>query len=368
MATENELIIVTGSTGLIGRRVVERLAGRYRIARFARTPEPSVAGDGYAVDLTDGATIRQGLRAAATDHGTTVASVIHLAAYYDFSGEPSPLYREVTVEGTRRLLEGLRAAQFSVEQFLFSSSMLVHAPEEPPGEIEEEDELDPRWDYPRSKVRTEELIREQRGEFPAVLARIAGIYDEWCHSIPLAHQIQRIYERDPHSHLFPGALEHGQAFLHADDLVDAIERTVERRADLPPLCTLLLGEEQPLSYGRLQDRIGELIHGQAWPTISIPEAVAKAGARLEAAVGIDQFVKPWMIEFADDHYDLDISRARTELDWSPKRSLDETLPAMIENLLSDPERWYRENDLDSAGIPDDRRQPVGSARETSSHG
>lgn len=33
-------------------------------------------------------------------YGERIASVIHLAAYYDFSGEPSPKYESVTVRGT----------------------------------------------------------------------------------------------------------------------------------------------------------------------------------------------------------------------------------------------------------------------------
>ena len=31
-----------------------------------------------------------------------IASIIHLAAYYSFSGEPSPLYEQVTVRGTNK--------------------------------------------------------------------------------------------------------------------------------------------------------------------------------------------------------------------------------------------------------------------------
>jgi nucleoside-diphosphate-sugar epimerase len=40
----------------------------------------------------------------------------------------------------------------------------------------------------------------------------------------------------------------------------------------------------------------------------------------------DPFIKPWMIDFADDHYALDVSRARTPLGWYPKHSLREALP------------------------------------------
>jgi hypothetical protein len=44
------------------------------------------------------------------DFAEPLASVIHLAAYYDFSGEPSPLYERVTVGGTERLLRPPKTA------------------------------------------------------------------------------------------------------------------------------------------------------------------------------------------------------------------------------------------------------------------
>jgi nucleoside-diphosphate-sugar epimerase len=61
-------------------------------------------------------------------YSNRLASVIHLAACYDFSGEPSPLYRTLTVEGTQRLLRALQ--QFKVEQLVFSSTLLVMKPVE----------------------------------------------------------------------------------------------------------------------------------------------------------------------------------------------------------------------------------------------
>jgi nucleoside-diphosphate-sugar epimerase len=48
-----------------------------------------------------------------------------------------------------------------------------------------------------------------------------------------------------------------------------------------------------------------------------------------------------MIALADDHYALDISRARTLLGWEPRHSLRETLPKMITALKADPPGWYR---------------------------
>jgi UDP-glucose 4-epimerase len=49
---------------------------------------------------------------------------------------------------------------------------------------------------------------------PVVLLRIAGVYDDVGHSVLLARQIQRIYERHLTSHVFPGDTADGHAFVH----------------------------------------------------------------------------------------------------------------------------------------------------------
>jgi nucleoside-diphosphate-sugar epimerase len=254
------------------------------------------------------------------------------------------------VQGTGRLLRELRAQDFQVEQFVFSSTMLVHRPGEPGEFITEDWPLEPTWAYPQSKVRTEQLIHEERGDIPAVLLRIAGVYDDLTHSIPLAQQMHRISERDLTSRVYSGSTAHGQSFLHMDDLIDAIEQVVERRAELLPELPLLLGEPEALSYDELQHTIARLIRGASTETVEIPGALAplaKAGAWvLDHVPGKKSFIRPWMIDRANDHYALDITRARTLLGWEPKRSLRETLPKMVAALKADPIGWYRENELE----------------------
>ena len=84
--------------------------------------------------------------------------MIHLAAYYDFKGEPSDLYDKVTVEGTKNLLKALQTLK--VKQFIFSSTNLVYKPSAPGEKIDEEWPLEPAWDYPESKVKTEKIIHK----------------------------------------------------------------------------------------------------------------------------------------------------------------------------------------------------------------
>lgn len=227
----------------------------------------------------------------------------------------------------------------------FSSTNLIYKPSKPGVEINEDCPVAPNWNYPESKVNTEELIREKRGNINAVLLRLAGVYDDEGHSIPISHQIQRIYEKQFTSHFFSGDASHGNVFLHMNDLLNALEKTVEKRKALPEEIAISIGEDETPSYEALQDKIGRLIHGEDWKTYEVPKPIAKAGAWSMDLFG-DPFIKPWMIDRADDHFELDISRAKKLLDWEPRHNLMDTLPKMIENLKDDPESWYKENNLE----------------------
>lgn len=343
---EQPLILITGANGLIGEALIRRLAGQYRLAGTYRSEPPADASgaDWIELDVTSEESVQRALEEVARRHGRELASVVHLAAYYDFAGEPSPLYEEVTVRGSQRLIQGL--ADFEVQQFTFSSTMLVHRPTEPGEEIDEESPLEGKWDYPASKIRTEGVLQENRRGIPLVFLRIAGVYDDEGHSIPLTRQLQRIYERQLESFVFPGDPQRGQAFVHLDDVIEAIRLTIERRAELPAVTELLIGEDETLSYEELQEQMGELLHGREWPAVRVPALAAKAGAWAQDVSPLgDPFIKPWMIDLADDHYDIDVSRARELIGWRPRHSLRRALPAMVESLREDPRRFYEENDL-----------------------
>jgi len=349
MNQEKNIVLITGSNGRIGTAVMERLTGRFSdvVGFDHKAPSPPPPGCTHIpVDIASDDSVREGLRILREHHGTRIAAVVHLAAYYDFLGKPSPKYDQITVEGTRRLLLGLREG-FEVERFIFASTMLVHRPGEPGVFLTEDSPIGPTWAYPESKVRTEAVIRAERGEIPAVILRLAGVYDDVCHSPPLAHQIQRINESQLAAHLYSGSTSHGQAYVHLDDVVDVIERAVERRTQLPPEVAILIGEPETLSYDELQHTFQRLIRDESWETQNVPGIIAKAGAWVQDHIpGQDAFIKPWMIDRANDHYALDITRAHTILDWAPSRSLRQTLPKMVAALKADPAGWYREQGLE----------------------
>ena len=342
------VILVTGSEGLIGDAIVNWEYPNYDIASFdiARPHKRPEIQDFIDCDLTSDESVSLALQTLRERHGNKLASVVHLAAYYDFSGQPSPLYRKLTVEGTRRLLRGLQ--NFEVDQFIFSSTHIVMKPSEHGEMITESSPVGAEWDYPKSKLDTAKIISEERGDIPAVILRIGGVYNEDGHTVPIAQQIARIFEKRFESYFFPGDPSAGQAFVHLDDLVDLIHRVIESRDRLSPYEILLVAEPDLVSYDELQDIIGAEIHGEEWWTIRIPKLIAKAGAWAQEKIyGDDKtFIKPWMIDHADDNYPVSSERARELLGWEPKHRLRNTIPDMIRRLRDDPQRWYEIN-----GIP-----------------
>ncbi|MGK7390972.1 MAG: NAD-dependent epimerase/dehydratase family protein [Candidatus Cyclobacteriaceae bacterium M2_1C_046] len=341
-----ELVVITGQSGLIGKRLSDLLDKDYQVVGMDPAPDlfPNKHIEKIDFDITKPNSINAALDRIEYAYGNKIASLVHLAAYYDFEGKESPMYDEITVKGTKKLLEAVKD-RFEVKQFIFSSTNLVYQPCEPGEKIDEDGPLDPNWPYPESKVKTENIIKDHHNDIPTVIARIAGAYDEWGNSIPISHQVQRIYEKKITGHLYSGDTEKGSAFIHLDDLFAALKAIIDKREKLSSYEVFNIAEEKTFSYGSIQDKIGEELHGEEWMTIEVPKLMAKAGAAAQNVVG-DPFIKPWMIDRADDHYDMDISKAKSKLDWKPKHNLMDTLEVMLKNLINDPEKWYKKNDLE----------------------
>lgn len=348
--TGKDLILITGCSGRIGSIVVNRFKeSSYQLIGLDIVPPATAQPPNFSyiqMDISSTDSIKKAMREIKERFGDRAASFIHLAAYYNFTGGEWSKYENITVRGTEHLLEA--AHEFKTEQFLFSSTMLIHAPQDPPARINEDSSLvtDP-WEYPRSKIATEKVIRQKHGDIPSVILRIAGCYDDDCHSIPISNQIQRIFENQFASHVLPGDISHGASYLHLDDMAEVIWLCVQQRHQLPKETVLLVGEDERLSYDQLQNQISQLIRGKGLKTFRVPKWFAKMGAWLQDHTPFmeESFIKPWMIDYADDNYGLDITRIKNVLGWTPKHLLSQTLPMMIRDLKANPQKWYQKNSL-----------------------
>src|SRR3990170_3238069 len=198
------IVLITGAAGNIGRSLADAFADAYTVVGLEQ-PGKTADFPLLAADFTSADSVAKAMAELRERFGTRIASVIHLAAYFDFTGEESPLYQAVNVEGTKHLLRGLQPLQ--VEQFVHASTMLVHAPGKPGVPIDEDQPIEPGWAYPKSKAKAEAAIADEHGRIPYVILRLAGVYDEETSVPTLANQIARIYERDFQSHLYSGATD-----------------------------------------------------------------------------------------------------------------------------------------------------------------
>ena len=123
---------------------------------------------------------------------------------------------------------------------------------------------------------------------------------------------------------------------------------------LPPETEILIGEPDAIGYDALQDELGELIHGEDdWPTLRVPKpspppargrrASSSRSSPTRSTQGEAPFIKPFMVAMADDHYALDIRRARDLLGWEPRHRLKDELPRLVAALKGDPAGWYEAN-------------------------
>jgi UDP-glucose 4-epimerase len=348
MNADKQVIVVTGSSGRIGTRILQRLGEEFQPVAmdFIGTTIEKPAVEFVYVDLASDKSVEAAFNRIRFAYGNKIASIIHLAAFYSFEGTHLELYDAITVNGTRRLLR--EAKKFEVEQFIFTSTMLVHEPTRR-GIIQNEDSpIRGKWHYPASKVRTEKVIREESDTIPYVIVRIAGCYDDACNCVPISQHMSRIYEKQLASIVFPGNSSNGVPYTHFDDLTDMIMLLLNKRKEIPKELTLLCCEEDSISYRDLQTAFGKLIHNKDhWPMIWVPKWFAKAGSWVQNNLPFfpKPFIKPWMVDLADDNYEFSMEKARKVLGWTPKRSLRQALPKLVDNLKADPVAWYKRHKI-----------------------
>lgn len=175
---QSAIHLVTGGTGLLGSHIVEQLRRRgKRVRALIRrgADERFLCLQGVEVargDITD----RASLSAACAD----VDTVYHAAARVGDWG-PWREFVQVTIEGTRNLIDAAAAAQ--VRRFLHISSISVYGYVDGDGVVL--DETAPlgqnlyRWAYyTRSKVTAEELVWQahRAGRIRATVIRPSWLY------------------------------------------------------------------------------------------------------------------------------------------------------------------------------------------------
>jgi UDP-glucose 4-epimerase len=146
-------ILVTGSSGRVGRAIHIRLSATHEVAGLDRSPSSTVAHVG---ELDDPPLLRRALAGA--------DAVVHCAALHapHVGHLPDAEFQRINVDGTRRLLDAAAAA--GVARFVFTSTTALygraaHASDHAAW-VDENLEPQPLTIYHRSKLAAEALLRE----------------------------------------------------------------------------------------------------------------------------------------------------------------------------------------------------------------
>ena len=222
------MILVTGATGFVGRRLIRLLADAYGAANITclvydqadneleqsgRAILTGLAIRQIAVDLVSG----RGLGAAPK----SPAIVIHVASNTD-TGATDHRINDV---GTRNLLEAIRPLRADTH-FIFTSTIAVsdHRSDYAAPVDETTAVLRPFNDYGRRKLAAEDYLREQsRVEgFRVTVVRLCAVFGRGTRQSGLFDQLARMVRRDSLvARLnFPGLL----SFIHVEDIAGILVR------------------------------------------------------------------------------------------------------------------------------------------------
>lgn len=185
MSDSNETnVLVTGASGLVGRRVVSDLVKRgYRVTAVVRSDPhrrelEAIGAQAVSGDLADPSTLDAPLKAANT--------VVHCAAHIGDWG-PAEKYRAINVVALEHLLGIVRASE-RFRRWIQVSSLGVYPARHHYGTDETTPpSLSGLDGYTKTKAEAEVLINDQinRHRFPAVILRPGFIYGPGeRHSVP----------------------------------------------------------------------------------------------------------------------------------------------------------------------------------------
>ena len=320
-------ILVTGATGFIGRILVRALVREgYDVAALVRRtskvkelPKKIRLIEG---DLNDLPSLKKAVE------GRNV--VVHLAAYFEFYPKDVDILYQVNVEGTRNLLTACIGS--TVKRFIYcSTTETTGTVANPPAT--EETELQPMYEYGKSKIQAENAVREisAKAGFEYVILRLVGVVGPGEFYLGF-ETIKAIANRE--ISMIPGDGQNHIMYIHVDDVVKAFLIALKSKSAKNE--TFIICPDEPLTYEEVFNVVAEIL-GVEPPTRKVPVSFAKMG------VGVIGFFKHrgkrtflWHMKSVDAMNSerwYSNEKAKRMLGWKPTMTMEETFRSAIE--------WYK---------------------------
>lgn len=329
--TENDLLLVTGATGLVGSHVVERAREKgLRTRVLVRPSSDTRLLDQWGVEKVAGDMADPDSLKKAVD-GVTV--IIHCAAKVGDWG-PTEDYRAANVYGLENLLQAAEATG-ALKRYVHISSLGVYEARDHHGTDESEPPNTKGIDgYTLTKVEAEQVVRKhmQEKKLPATILRPGFIYGPRDRTV-----LPRIMERlKTKSFAFLGSGEQLMNNTFVGNLVDAIFLALEKDE--------CVGQTYNITDGRLVSKkefIGTIAEqaGYEPPKKHVPLPIARVLARgMEGTwklLGKKEapLLSNARIKFLGLNLDFSIDKAKRELGYQPRVAFPDAMRQTID--------WFR---------------------------
>jgi dihydroflavonol-4-reductase len=323
-------VLVTGASGFLGGYVIESLRqrGHEVLGAVRRTSDTSLLRSlgvtTREMDLEVAETMRTALQG--------MDAVVHLAAYYTFTGKKA-LYQRLNVDATKDMLDASLAE--GVTRFLYCSSTEAMGPVEGMGD--EGSPMRPRYEYGRSKAAAEKIVNEYGGKgLSCTILRPSGVYGP-RNVEDVSYWFITSYGRSFATKFVVGDGQTHIQFVHAKDVAQGFARALENERSIGQ-CYIISGERSH-TYEDVYRILGD-ITGIEPPRTHLPAWLAKMFIApvqaFDSLLGRKNFLfRLSTVDSVRENRSYSIAKAQRDLGYSPEYDLRKGLEETVQ--------WYRQN-------------------------
>lgn len=331
--TDNDVMLVTGATGLVGSHVIERARNEgWRVQALVRSPSSAGYLKEMGAELLTGDFSDPGSVAKVAADATVI---VHCAAKIGDWG-PVEEYRKINVQGLDSLLDAAERSG-KLKRFVHVSSLGVYEARDHYGTDEDEPPNVGGIDgYTGTKVEAEQLVlrhvKERR--LPAVAVRPGFIYGPRDRTI-LPQLMTRLKTQ---KFAYLGSPDKLMNNTYVGNLVDAIFLSIEKDTVLGQVFNIT--DPRLVTKKEFMETIAKTA-GYPVPTAVVPLGVAKFLAKmlegLYRLLGKKEapLLSSARIKFLGLNLDYSIDRARRLLGYNPKFDFADAMPMTV--------RWFLEH-------------------------
>jgi nucleoside-diphosphate-sugar epimerase len=299
-------ILVTGANGFLGKVLCKELRRHsYAVIAAYRSMQQHVDQIEHLVVGSIDKNTDWSVALQAVDVVVHLAARVH--AMKETSEDSYEEFRKINVDGTLHL--AMQAAKAGVKRFIFMSSIKVNGEFTEIGKpFLEEHPASPKDSYGLSKYEAEQglfMIAQQTG-MEVVVIRPPLVYGAGVKA-NFASMMRAVKRELP---LPLGAIYNKRSFVYVDNLVSLILRCIVHPAAANQV--FLVSDNHDLSTTELLQACAVAL-GVKPRLLSVPQGLIEIGARLLGKRSVAQRLC--------GHLQVDISKARRLLDWTPPVSV-----------------------------------------------